>query len=191
MEKEAKINRVFSKKMRELRKRAESGMPLAFSRLDEELAEEIAPTLAETMAVMFVLMMMQDDRFERARVERSIRRPAEQWAARTAAAVADKFIAGIRRDLGAGKPPREVFDPDRGGWVGATEVTRAGTMGQQLARHMIGEADTTVAIWDATMDSRVCPICAALNGKTEEEWVLEYPAGPPAHPNCRCHLEYR
>lgn len=46
-------------------------------------------------------------------------------------------------------------------------------------------------------DGRVCPICSALHLAEESEWreiagedwiyVLD---GPPAHPNCRCHLEF-
>jgi SPP1 gp7 family putative phage head morphogenesis protein len=42
--------------------------------------------------------------------------------------------------------------------------------------------------WDATMDSRVCPVCAGLNGKTAalDETFDGGFFGPPSHPGCRC-----
>jgi SPP1 gp7 family putative phage head morphogenesis protein len=42
--------------------------------------------------------------------------------------------------------------------------------------------------WDASMDSRVCPICAGLDGKTAPIGGM-FPGGydsPPAHSCCRC-----
>lgn len=42
--------------------------------------------------------------------------------------------------------------------------------------------------WDASMDHRVCPTCAPLDGvehKTRAGFGL---LQPPAHPNCRCHI---
>jgi hypothetical protein len=42
--------------------------------------------------------------------------------------------------------------------------------------------------WDASMDSRVCPICAGLDGKTAPVGGM-FPGGydsPPAHSCCRC-----
>jgi len=40
--------------------------------------------------------------------------------------------------------------------------------------------------WDTLRDSLVCPICGPLNGLPEEDWRVEFPNGPPSHPNCRC-----
>ena len=47
-----------------------------------------------------------------------------------------------------------------------------------------------IAVWDASLDNRLCPICAGLHGKTARPGE-EFPGGyihPPAHPHCRCAL---
>lgn len=49
---------------------------------------------------------------------------------------------------------------------------------------------TGIWIWNTSEDDKVCPICRPLNQKPSEEWAEEFPEGPPAHPNCRCWLEY-
>jgi hypothetical protein len=35
-----------------------------------------------------------------------------------------------------------------------------------------------------------CKICTPLLGLDQSRWPVEFAAGPPAHPNCDCHLEY-
>ena len=49
-------------------------------------------------------------------------------------------------------------------------------------------ADVIVAWrWDASMDYRVCPVCAPLDG-VEHVKRSEFGDMPPIHPNCRCHV---
>lgn len=40
-------------------------------------------------------------------------------------------------------------------------------------------------LWDATLDTRLCPTCAGLAG-TLRPWGLDFPGHMPAHPRCRC-----
>jgi len=40
--------------------------------------------------------------------------------------------------------------------------------------------------WDTLRDDLTCAVCGPLNGMPEENWVAEFPNGPPAHVNCRC-----
>ncbi len=47
-----------------------------------------------------------------------------------------------------------------------------------------------VAVWNTERDAKVCPICSPLDKKREPDWVAKFPTGPPAHPNCRCHLTF-
>jgi len=35
-----------------------------------------------------------------------------------------------------------------------------------------------------------CPICYPLHGTSRSTWSIKFADGPPAHPNCRCHLEW-
>lgn len=42
-------------------------------------------------------------------------------------------------------------------------------------------------VWDASMDFRVCPICAPLDGIKKKK-RSDFPKSAPAHPNCRCMI---
>ncbi len=41
-------------------------------------------------------------------------------------------------------------------------------------------------IWNTDADELVCPVCVPLNNQGEDEWIQEFPLGPPAHVRCRC-----
>jgi hypothetical protein len=50
-----------------------------------------------------------------------------------------------------------------------------------------------VAIWknDMRVGHNICPICRALDGLPEDQWPIEFKAGPPSpHPNCACSVVY-
>lgn len=51
--------------------------------------------------------------------------------------------------------------------------------------------DGLTPVWITERDERVCPICAPLDGQPADAWRDGFPFGPPAHPKCRCHLEYQ
>jgi SPP1 gp7 family putative phage head morphogenesis protein len=80
-----------------------------------------------------------------------------------------------------------------------TEVIRAHSEGTLNRFERFGVDEVTVqAEWTTAGDSRVCPICRALEGRTFTVQKArsgsftfedrEYPVRPPAHPNCRCAL---
>lgn len=52
------------------------------------------------------------------------------------------------------------------------------------------EPEAHSPIWRIDPRSNVCPICLSLNGQTIEVYGIRFPQGPPAHPNCRCYLDY-
>lgn len=73
--------------------------------------------------------------------------------------------------------------------MGVTETTAAAVTGMEATvARMIGlsEDDT----WYTRNDSRVCPICEPLHQTRRSHWGSLYPQGPPAHPRCRCWIEY-
>ena len=60
----------------------------------------------------------------------------------------------------------------------------------QEAHNEFWDANDDVIVlwrWDASMDYKVCPVCAPLAG-TEKEKRSEFDEMPPIHPNCRCHV---
>lgn len=98
---------------------------------------------------------------------------------------ADKDQA--KKDAGEDVKEFEQGDADR---IAATELTKV-----QSNAEMDGEQDVfrsigtpLVAVW--RVEPGACPICSPLDGTTRE-WRRVFPDGPPGHPNCRCHLEWR
>ena len=82
---------------------------------------------------------------------------------------------------------------------GRPEPEQKRTAPDQMPGELAGPADGTslldvgdglTALWITERDDRVCPICRPLNRRPAKDWDTLFPAGPPAHPNCRCHLEY-
>lgn len=51
--------------------------------------------------------------------------------------------------------------------------------------------EPALAIWHTSQDDRVCPICRPLHGRPRDEWQSVFPLGPPAHPVCRCFIDYQ
>jgi hypothetical protein len=94
--------------------------------------------------------------------------------------------------------------------IARTETIRAANMGQRAAWDAAADGgllqrDTLRLVWIATEDSRTCPICSSLDGKTvgfdesfrvpqqdpNAEKQTRPPVAeksPPAHPRCRCAL---
>lgn len=53
-------------------------------------------------------------------------------------------------------------------------------------------AEGIIKRWDTQLDSRVCPVCAPLEGMTRPLGE-PFPGGfehPPAHPSCRCLVRH-
>jgi hypothetical protein len=83
----------------------------------------------------------------------------------------------------------QAFGPSRVENIAVTETTGAASAAGEIA------VDATVGRneedrWFTAEDQRVCPICAPLNGKNRSDWSRFFPDGPPAHPRCRCWIEY-
>lgn len=76
--------------------------------------------------------------------------------------------------------------------IAITETTAAQSAGQRQAVQTY-QVVTNVVItgrWVTEDDEKVCPICRPLDGTTQDVWGLKFPLGPPAHPRCRCHLDF-
>lgn len=157
-----------------------------------------------------------------------LRTAAAPSAARAATVVADEYVDSIRRRLETNVdnkaaeinelPPaqrakvvrQEIDDAvgeDAAESTVVTNTTRGVTAAQQSAGDDIGRQSnvTMTLVWKTERDSKVCPICRPLDGKTVDRWETVLDAnvvgadvkaaivgqlGPPAHPRCRCRLEH-
>lgn len=79
--------------------------------------------------------------------------------------------------------------------IARTETIRAANTGRihgfrQAAWAGLVSPDAKL-VWDATLDRRVCPVCASLEGKetTLEGGDFDGVGQPPAHPLCRCTVQ--
>ncbi len=87
----------------------------------------------------------------------------------------------------------EELTRERAEKIAATEVTRAITAGEAAAILLIAAltGQTFRPIWHTERDALVCPVCFPLHGTGMEIYGAVSSAGPPAHPNCRCWLDYQ
>ncbi|MFH1605124.1 MAG: phage minor head protein [Pseudomonadota bacterium] len=118
---------------------------------------------------------------------------AERWAREYAAALG-REIADSTRDLaGQVDDIDAVFGQKRVEMIAATEITRAISAAEAWVLLFWTDAGFEVRerIWHTEQDGLVCPVCRPLNRTSETVWRATAPAGPPAHPNCRCWLDYQ
>ncbi len=155
----------------------------------DELAAAVVPTLAATHAEAAAQL---------AELQGLVASPAEiqeksqQWAENHGLALGAEVVQTTESGLLQGKSRAEMLSRDRASMIAATEVTRAVTVGESLILVML-LAETgkeLIPVWYTEMDARVCPICAPLHGTGPPTWRRIAEGGPPAHPNCRCHLTY-
>lgn len=129
---------------------------------------------------------------------------ATDWA-ETQAAVLAMMIAettqqrtaeALQKASRTGEDPanslQSTFGRSRAEVIAATETTRAISVGEAAAAAFIASTvgEMSKAIWVTERDDRVCWICAPLHRTPEDRWKSKFPVGPPAHPYCRCWLEY-
>ena len=79
------------------------------------------------------------------------------------------------------------YSPVRAEMIAVTETTRAAVEGE---RAMVAELEAITnrrmaPIWQTMKDERVCPVCGPKNKKEITDGIF-----PPAHPRCRCFVNY-
>jgi hypothetical protein len=137
---------------------------------------------------------------------------AIEWANNRAAELAKELVArdrekiallleGIRSGIitveEAAAQLAAAYGPARAAELAITEVTRAVSAGEIGLIALLGLMDETgaagkpEAYWHTEQDARVCPECAPLDGTPESVWGKRHQYGPPAHPNCRCWLDWQ
>lgn len=85
-----------------------------------------------------------------------------------------------------------AFGPRRAEAIAVTEITRAASAATTVYQQQLAAAGLAFErVWRTVGESGVCPICEPLDGKPEADWAEQHPAGPPAHPKCRCGTTLR
>jgi hypothetical protein len=92
-----------------------------------------------------------------------------------------------------------MFGQLRASRIAFTEPTRAASQQTMQVRDLArANGISVVRIWNTEKDRKVCDMCIALDGLTDDLWASVYTGdqdisqGAPAHVNCRCDtgLEY-
>jgi len=108
------------------------------------------------------------------------------------------FLPILAAEIASTTEPGRIgaFSPARAEMAAITEVTRAisaaefGIAGYLATVDDPGLRKVLRSVWYTALDERVCPICEPLHGLGKEEWGKAFPLGPPAHPRCRCSLQW-
>ena len=79
------------------------------------------------------------------------------------------------------------YSPVRAEMIAITETTRAAVEGERafVAQLEKDGGFQMVPVWVTDEDDRVCPICKPRDRKPITNGMF-----PPAHPNCRCYVDY-
>ncbi len=153
--------------------------------LEAALAEALVDPLTEIQVKAATGMLTADADLQ------AIRITATSQANTIAARLASEIVATSRKLLDEGQEPSRVFSSERAEKIAATETTRSVSAGETIALAILMIAGTNMRpIWHTERDGLVCPICRPLHLTGAEVYGRVSPTGPPAHPNCRCHLDY-
>ena len=95
-------------------------------------------------------------------------------------------IDDVRKAIGP------AVDRGRASAIAITEITRASSHATiEYQTYLASKGVLMERVWNTDQDELVCPICSPLQRKGEDEWIMEYPSGPPAHVRCRCDTTLR
>lgn len=100
----------------------------------------------------------------------------------------DKFFSQSMNNSELSRNLERIFSPRRAELAAITEVTRAASEGsERVANELRQHGVRLVAVWETLVDERVCPLCGPRHGtKQGDGWMFL----PPAHPKCRCFVNY-
>jgi len=127
---------------------------------------------------------------------------ARQWVVDYAAILAMEISETTRKSLAkaaeiADEAERQevieaIFGEERAEKIAVTETTRASVYGERAAAEEIEAMSELqlMPIWATEADGKVCDVCGPLDGTGIEIFGAVSVSGPPAHPNCRCWLEW-
>lgn len=180
-------------------------LPEFWARVKRETEEEAA-------ALMLLVILKGSEQYTRRlepaiaesgrdveQVRQQIEDGSRRWAADRARDFAQDYVDhGIQIVGKIGSDPlalvpddyiEQTFGPARVDSIAVTETTLAASAAGEVAVDAtVGRSDGDT--WYTVEDQRVCPICSPLHQQPRSKWSRFFPVGPPAHPRCRCWIEY-
>lgn len=111
------------------------------------------------------------------------------WAGGRASTLASGIVANSRGKVESLDQLETTFSIGRAGSIAATETTVATSAGSEQAIILL-VGKSLLDTWYTENDGRVCSVCGPLHGTDRSQWELFHSDGPPAHPGCRCWIEY-
>jgi len=115
--------------------------PIDWDRFADRVVMILQPTLSETFSETLILLMMQDEAAARVGgLHHEAAGRAGEWATAASRQLADNIAKNIKRDLEGGDAPRVALNQARANAIAATQVTQAGSLGEQRAVEIIRRA---------------------------------------------------
>lgn len=179
--------------LEEDRRRIEAGGRFSREAQAARVREEAAPVLA---SIFGEAAQQIGDRERWGLSTAGLNTEARVWANMRAAALGEMMAAKTLQMLADGWDLASIFGVDRAASIGITETTGAVTAGERwvfawATDNVLGDDREVERTWHTEGDARVCEICRPLDGREEDYWRRLFPDGPPAHPRCRCWIDYR
>ena len=158
----------------------------AWARLQEAVAAAIAEVIPKVFEDAAAVLGAEHD------AESDVSAQAAAYTATRSQESASRVVWTTAKSISTGTPPEEVLGKEKAEQIAATEVTAAISAGEAaIAGMLLVIANIQIVpTWHTERDKKVCQICAPLNGTGAEVYGRVSPSGPPAHPNCRCWLDY-
>ena len=166
-----------------------------------EMAQRVSEETGPPLALVFQDAARYLAAAESAEVPASdLESASASWATGRAVQLGAEIAARTNQRLGeivlTGGDADALFGRTRAEGIGVTETTAAISAGEEwvmaaVLTLMLADSERYSRTWQTEEDGKVCRVCRPLNRKTERYWQLVAPHGPPAHPHCRCWLNYR
>lgn len=118
-----------------------------------------------------------------------------QWFDRLGESTQERLAAEIRRGVTEGQTGQQIVKRISDARILDATRSQVNAIVRTATQHAVSAARDSVfkansdiidkVIWNATLDSRTCPTCGALDGKT---FPIDKGRRPPAHVSCRCSV---
>jgi len=126
----------------------------------------------------------------------------QQWFDKLDTSTQDNLVGAVQRGVAQGETTDQIMRRIRGtqatGFTdGVLRTTRnqAETVTRSAVQHVSNQARSELfranddvvkkVQWNATLDTRTCPVCMSLDGQT---FPVDQGKRPPIHANCRCSV---
>lgn len=181
------------------------GDPPDWSKVTDEFWNRVEDEMKTELAIILLLIFSAS-----AAQHGSAQSRGSDWSVSRASGLASSFTANsksrfdsikqgaieIKRDtqgsaslLDPRSVANDVFSQSRLSTLVITETTAAQSAGSEEAARNRGDISLQDT-WYTERDGRVCSICGPLHASVRTAWDAAFPLGPPAHPNCRCWIQY-